>query len=330
MTNDRAITSGPSAYSVMLMALLAISGCAGTTDRAPRYNWVPERKTADASGQTEDVRRLPAYRGSDGAPLSWPDVLGAAAWADVVLVGEVHTDAVAHRLQLELLRDITAHEPRTTLSLEFLERNEQPLIDAYLDGSLSRQDFIEKTKSANGSGEGGWEKFYQPLVDWNQGIGARVIGANPPRALAKLAREKGFDALRELPTEEQPNFTLPSTVPTKREKKRFRDTIVNSAVAHGSSESEVSDELVASFERAQELWNSTMAASILAEHERGAPRIVQIVGGFHIDEYGGIVRELRHNKPNLRILTILLEPDLGASVPDRADIIINTKEPKAP
>ena len=287
---------------------------------------------AAQTGTTETVanpaKSAPILRGSNGAAAKWASVVAAAGKADVILLGEQHTDAIAHQVQLALLKDILAAQPRTALSLEFLERNEQPLIDRYQAGTLSQPDFIRETSSTDVAGKGSWVRFYQPLIDAATAAKAPVVGANPPRRLAKLARDKGFDALKALPPEEQANYTLPVTVPTRRERERFLEQMTNAAMmGHGGGSSKVTEADAAPFLRSQELWNATMAASILKARDAGAPKVVHVVGAFHIDEFGGIVRELRARSPKLKILTVLLEPDVASPVRGRANYVVRTTPP---
>lgn len=318
-----------------MAALLLVGGvilAMGSCSRKPgarasqewsSYTW-PQESRPTVGTDLPAVKRVGIFRGSDGKAIGWNDLTEAVAWADVVLVGEVHTDPVAHALQLELQRDILKSQPRTTLSLEFLERNEQSFIDSYLSGDISREEFIEKTGSSTASTvKDGWIRWYQPLIDEAKAASTRVIGANPPRSLVRLAREKGWDALKDVPAEEQGFFALPQTVPPEREIALFREQLIAAAKAHGHG-GEVSDEELAKFLRAQELWNATMADSILAEHERGAPKVLHIVGGFHVEQGGGIVRELRHRRPGLRTLVIQLDPDWETPPEGRADIVIHT------
>jgi len=180
------------------------------------------------------VEPYPARRGSDGKAVSWASVLEAAGAADVILLGEEHTDGVAHAAQLKFLKEVLAREPQTALSLEFLERDEQPIIDRYLSGTLAQADFIQETDSANAAGPNNWVRWYQPLVDAAAAVKAPVVGANPPRYLAKLAREKGYEALKALPAQEQAYFTLPVTEPTPRERKRFLAEMREAAKSHGA------------------------------------------------------------------------------------------------
>jgi uncharacterized iron-regulated protein len=249
------------------------------------------------------------------------ELVRAALEADVILLGEVHTDSIGHRFKHRFFRDILRQTQGTALSLEFLQRTEQSRVDDYLAGRLSRSKFVQSLASKESGGPGGFLRWYQPLVDLAREAKVPVIAANPPRELARLARVEGYQALKRLPESDQANFDLPVTRPDRAEYQRFAKQISQHSSAHGHKGAD--RKTVNSFLRSQELWNSTMAASILRGLDKpGVNRMVHVVGGFHIDNYGGIVRELRARRPALRILTIQIEPDPTRITAGRADFLV--------
>ncbi|MFM8784689.1 MAG: ChaN family lipoprotein, partial [Phycisphaerales bacterium] len=80
-------------------------------------------------------RQLAMFHGSDGAPLDWNALWNGMRWADIVIVGEQHDDANAHRVQLAIWEEAVAAWPGSVVSLEMLERNEQATVDEYLAGT---------------------------------------------------------------------------------------------------------------------------------------------------------------------------------------------------
>ncbi len=311
--------------TILLSALVAIamSGC--TTYKSPSLlEW--ERLPKVVSNHPDsDPADLFIARGEDGRQIEWPDVLAASSWAQVILVGEDHEDAEGHRIKNDLLGDLLDLHPDTTLSLEFLHRDQQTHIDEHLQGTLSTSEFVELTGTADIKGPGTWVEWYHPLIDTAARHNSRVIGSNVPRRLARLAREGGYDSLENVDSTERDYYQLPRSSPSRRERKLFRAEMEAAAIEHGAPPGSLSDENVESFLRSQELWNGTMADSILREIGSGTPRVFHVVGGFHIEEHGGIARELRHVNPDLRILTIQLDPNPKSRVKGRADIVIRTR-----
>ena len=64
------------------------------------------------SPTAENARSLTMFTG-EGQPIVWNDVLDAAAWADVIILGEQHDDAVGHAVQLAVVQDVMARWPRS-------------------------------------------------------------------------------------------------------------------------------------------------------------------------------------------------------------------------
>ncbi|HMN97231.1 MAG TPA: ChaN family lipoprotein [Phycisphaerales bacterium] len=278
---------------------------------------------------------LPMFVGSDGRILTWTDLMAGVAWADVVILGEIHDDAVGHSVQLALLENIMSLDPETALSMEMLERDEQPIVDEYLAGTIDAATFTARTSSADWGGKGTWEEWYLPMIDVARRHGAPVVAANAPRRFVRMARLEGFDALKALPADERAFFTLPRRLPDDGYELRFRALMERMAEQAGNPPP--SAEAMAATFRAQSVWDATMAASIAEQlrsplavfgDSRRSGRVVHLVGQFHSDFNGGLVQELRMRRPGARILVISLRPQrllaLAEEDVGRGDAVIYT------
>ena len=96
---------------------------------------------------TEGVRSLPIVRADTGAAINWQDLLEAIEWADVVILGEQHDDAVAHAVQLAVGKDAMKRYPGTAPSMEMFDREEQALVVDYLADISDRDVLLEQTAS---------------------------------------------------------------------------------------------------------------------------------------------------------------------------------------
>ncbi|TVQ32625.1 MAG: hypothetical protein EA376_04485 [Phycisphaeraceae bacterium] len=307
-----------------LLTLLGSFGCAGRSafDALPAPLG-PERIAPELTH--EHARELPMFRGRDGAPIGWGDLMSAVARADVIMLGEQHDDALGHEVQRVILTDALAARPRGyALSLEMLERDEQILVDDFLEGIIDQPTFVRLTHSANWAGEGSWNAWYQPIIDVAMEAGAPVIAANAPRRYVRLARTDGYDRLDRLPRERRAFFDRPKRLPEDAYRDRF--FALMGSMSHG--EHVMDESRIEAIFRSQMVWDATMAASIVRAQRRHGRAIVHLVGQFHSDFEGGIVTELRRRAPGMRILTVsmqrrdehaLQEEDIG-----RADIVIHT------
>ncbi len=161
----------------------------------------------------------------------------------------------------------------------------------------------------------------------------------------EIARKEGYDALRRLPEAERKLFDIPDWSVGGAYWRRFRAEMRHHAVpAPPKPEEKKPDDKTpakaaeakkpsdpGAMFRAQELWDATMAASILKAAKEGKGRVIHLVGAFHSDRDGGLVQRLRRARPDLTILTISLEPShscrLRSDDCGRADVVIYTGGP---
>lgn len=195
------------------------------------------------------------------------DVLRAA---DVVFVGENHEDAFAHEWEFFIWASLASGE--RALALEMFETDVQDVLDAYLSGEVSREEFLEGSRPW-----GNYLEAYAPMVELALEEGYRVIAANVPRHHASEVARGGWQAL-----EGDPQFdslTVDSSNVSYRE--RF--------LAAMDDFGDRMHAMPMSFDnlyRAQLLKDAVMAASAAAE------RCVFICGSFHSDYRSGIPDQL--------------------------------------
>ncbi len=303
-----------------------------------------QRPEAVAPPEPATLKALPMFRGSDGGGLSWDDLAAMIDQADVIILGELHDDAAAHGIQQLVVAETTLRYPGSGLSMEMLERDEQPLVDDYFDGIIDAEGFAKLTESTAWAGPGSWERWYQPSIDAARDNGARVIAANAPRRYVRIARTDGWERLETLPAERRGLFAIPPSMEMGEYRRRFDDVM---SQGHGEAEEEsgsaepqaaeeeardepyVPDpELDAGF-RSQLTWDATMAESIALAREAGMTKVIHLVGQFHSDFDGGTVRELRRLRPGDRVLTISMQRETAAfglreEDRGRADVVIYT------
>lgn len=176
---------------------------------------------AHSPPSADHARDLAMFAGRDGAAMSWPDVMDAAAWADVIIVGEQHDDAVGHAVELAVVQDTMNQWPSSALSMEMLERDEQPLVDDYLDGIIDKPAFAKFTFSESWAGTGSWKDWYQPIIDAAKDAGGRVIAANAPQRYVRIARTDGYARLKSLPASRRKLFDIPIGRPSDQYRQRF-------------------------------------------------------------------------------------------------------------
>jgi uncharacterized iron-regulated protein len=266
-------------------------------------------------------QEMPLWDGRSGAALGWPDLMAAMESAEVVILGEQHDDGAGHGLQLALVREAATRWPGTALSMEMLERDEQPLVDDYLDGIIDAEQLARDTFSTDWGGKGSWAGWYQPIIDAARDGGGGVVAANAPRRYVRLARLEGFERLDELPPARRRLVEYPQGEMDERYRQRFHDVMSG----HGSAPAPDPEELEGWF-RGQVVWDATMAHAIAEALRGGAARVIHLVGQFHCDFEGGTVQELRRRAPGVRVLVVSVQAtDAQVLRPEdvgRADVVV--------
>jgi uncharacterized iron-regulated protein len=313
------------------------------------WNGVP---IGDAAQAADNPRALPMFAGLDGRALSWPDVMEAAAWADIIIIGEQHDDGLGHAVELAVVQDVLARSPHdTALSMEMLERDEQPLVDDYLDGVIDQPTFAKLTFSENWAGEGSWSKWYQPMMDAAKDVKAPVVAANAPRRYVRLARSDGYVKLRALPADRRQFFDFPMGTASAEYRRRFEEVMREASeqakaaaatmpatapetAAIAAHAGEITPQRIDAGLRTQLIWDATMASSIVKALRTDSEKVIHIVGQFHCDFEGGTVQQIRKRMPHAKILVISLQRENSSSLLNddrgRADVVVYTgKSPEA-
>jgi uncharacterized iron-regulated protein len=281
---------------------LVIGGCATNQPNAPTGRGALRHTL-------EQPPQLTIQRGTDATVMDWNTLIDHAVDADVVILGEQHNDAIGHAVQLAIVEAVTARTRRAAVAFEMLECDEQPLLDDYRDGLIDAETFAKLTNSQTWAGKGSWEAWYQPVIDAGLNNDAALIAANAPRRYVRAVRTKGFDALNKLDRTRAAFVKIPKPRITGD----YRDRFMELMSGHGD---DVDPGVQESFFRSQQIWDATMADSVLKALRMGRRPVLLLVGRFHSDREGGTVRCITRARPNAKVLVISLEPNRSPGEPE--------------
>ncbi len=248
-------------------------------------------------------------------------MLADLARADVVLVGEQHDDANTHRLEAAVLQGLLRRRVSVTLSLEMFERDVQPQLDAFLAGSMTEEEFLQKSRP--------WPRYasdYRPLVELARAHGWTVVAANVPRRLAADVSKGGQPALEKLSAEDRALGARELQCPPDAYYTRFAGTMSDHAgTGDKAAAPEQQRETIERYYLAQCLKDETMAESIATAFERQAGRrgtIVHYTGSFHMDFGAGTAARVERRLPGRRVALVSMLPveDLDVVTPDDEDL----------
>ena len=231
---------------------------------------------------------LPAYQiyTSKGKKVSYAKMLKTMDSKDIILFGELHNNAIAHWLQLELTRDL--HKTNElVLGAEMIESDNQSALNLYLKDSIDQKGLDSLARL--------WINHatdYAPLVDFAKEHGLPFIATNIPRVYANLVYKKGgFQALDSLSTDEKA-WIAPLPIVFDPELPEYKK-ILEMMGEHGTPD------LV----KAQAIKDATMAHFILKNYEVGKT-FLHYNGAFHSNYYEGILWYLQQKRADLNYGTI--------------------------
>lgn len=234
---------------------------------------------------------MPAYQlfQKGGKAIDFEQLVAAAARADVVLFGELHNNAIAHWLELELARAMEGSlGQQLVMGGEIFETDGQLLMDEYLSGMIAESYFEKEAKLWNN-----YATDYKPLVLLAKEKGLPFVCTNIPRRYAGMVAKNGLESLEKLDrTAKELICPLPLVVDS--ELPGYKALLSMGMGGHGSGENLM---------KAQAIKDATMAHQILKNRDKDQV-FLHVNGAYHSNNFEGIVWYLLQKEPKLRILTI--------------------------
>lgn len=283
-----------------LLQTVLVVGCA-----APPFPPPPEPQPPGPGWELFDA---------EGNPVGVDAVVAAARRVDVLFMGELHGNPGAHDFQLHLLealvRDAQDVARPLILSMEMFERDVQLVVDEYLEGIITEDQFLAAARP--------WENYrrdYRPLVELAREQDLPVLAANAPRRYVNRVARLGPEALDDL-LPEALAWLPPLPYPGPSEAYRAEWNRRMEALAHGHAPAHGDDSAL----MAQALWDASMAWFIHLALDRGrgsapevprdesppaGPLVVHLTGSFHVEGGTGTPEALEHYRPGVmyRIIT---------------------------
>lgn len=226
-----------------------------------------------------------------GQPLTVEQAAQRLQAARVVIVGESHTDAWHHMIQLKLYE--LMGQPPIALGMEMFQRPYQAPLDAYVAGQLDEATMLAQTEYAT---RWGFEPaMYAPLWRAARSASAPILALNAPRELTKRVSKVGLDGLT---PDERAQLPADLDLSNKAHRAWFRDIFAS----HGMP---MDDATFERFYQAQTCWDETMAqtaAAYLAAHPDR--RLFIMAGMGHVIHDYGVPSRLARSVPRAQLLTV--------------------------
>ncbi|MGF1622124.1 MAG: ChaN family lipoprotein [Rhodomicrobiaceae bacterium] len=239
-------------------------------------------------------------------PVAHTEILEDLARKRVVLLGETHDDAEHHRWQLHTLAALHGRGKPLVIGLEMFPRAAQPVLDKWVRGELSREDFLASA---------GWTRIwgypsglYMPIFDFARMHRIPMKALNVERGLVARVGREGWDAV---PEPERQGVSTPAPASQGYQRMLAEVYALKEAMPSGDPgkdaktpdhQIEIDDAKLAEFQQkddfrnfvaAQQVWDRAMAQALAeASKEQGDALVVAIVGSGHVEGGFGIRHQL--------------------------------------
>lgn len=223
-----------------------------------------------------------------GAAISPAEVAARLAKARLVFLGESHTNAEFHRVQLQVIRELVRAGRKVLVGLEMYPATEQAALDLWNAGTISEADFVEKSDWYRSWGYH-WD-YYRDVFLFCREAKATLHAVNVPRELVSDVRKKGFDGL----TAEQKALLPPRIDIENADHLRLLKAFFGDE--GGMHSASMPDAMWQGMIRAQCTWDAAMAWNAVKALEKAKdPNAVMVVliGSGHVAYGLGAERQAR-------------------------------------
>ncbi len=233
------------------------------------------------------AKDLPAYQLFDahGKKVSFEKMIKKLIQKDVVLIGEMHNNAISHWMELEITKACQTKKS-LVLGAEMFEQDDQHSLNNYLQGKISVKGLDSTARL--------WKNYktdYAPLVNFAKEQQLPFIATNIPRKYASAVAKEGFEALEKLSAEEK-LWIAPLPIPFDPSLPGYKKMLTMMG-GHTSP----------NMPKAQASKDATMAHFILLNLGENQ-LFIHYNGSYHSEYDEGISWYLKKGRPTLKIGTI--------------------------
>lgn len=265
---------------------MALGGCAAQADS------LPISKAATGTCVTPGTWFDPGR----GQTLTTPEALARVKKSRVVLLGETHIVPDHHRWHMQTVAQLYAQRPNMILGFEAFPRRVQPVLDAWIAGTLTEAQFIKKSE---------WEtvwrydvQLYMPLFHFARLNHIPMVALNVDRSLIAKVSKGGWNAV---PKNERLGVgdSAPASDGYIKMLGESYGLHSNGNGGHNGAPMApgLSDPRFAGFVDVQVTWDRAMAEATATALKAAAaqgqnPQLVAVIGRGHLDYGFGVPHQL--------------------------------------
>ena len=220
-----------------------------------------------------------------GKKTSYEKMIKKVADKEVVFIGELHNDPIAHWMEYEITNDLGGKKT-LVLGAEMFEADNQTPLRQYITGEINAKKLDSTARL--------WKNYftdYAPLVDLAKKNKWPFIATNIPRRYASQVARQGLESLDTLPGSVK-SWIAPLPIEYDAELPGYKNMLKMMA-GHGGP----------NLPKAQAIKDATMAHFILTNMKAGT-QFIHYNGSYHSENHEGIIWYLKRKKPDLQYATI--------------------------
>lgn len=225
-----------------------------------------------------------------GEPVSFEDMMDDLASAQVLYVGERHTNPRHHEIQLEIIQALHQRGYPVAVGMEMFDHTYNPKLEEWSRGDIEERSLLEKTHwYAN------WRydyALYRPIMEFIRSEQLPLIGLNIPFHLPAKIATGGLDNLQ--PSDRK---LLPEDIDLSNEEHRaYVEEIFSTHKMRGRDNFDY-------FYQAQCTWDDAMAEAI-AEALNTEIMVVIVGNGHIVNKFGVPQRAYRRTQAPFRTVSL--------------------------
>jgi uncharacterized iron-regulated protein len=216
------------------------------------------------------------------------------ATAHLIALGEEHYHPEIQAFELRLLKALAQQRPhQLALAMEFLERDAQETVDAYLAHTIDQETLHTRLNAS-----AAFQRLYAPLIHYAQQARLPTIALNLPRRISRQVTQEGLQSvLHGLNSADR--ALIPPDLPAVPE--RYRTYFLDRVQEHHP----VEGEQAIRFTDASFLKDVIMARTLARFFEQHPHHtVLAIAGRFHMDYGIAIPSLLQQQQPQVKIRRI--------------------------
>ncbi len=255
-------------------------------------------------------------------------LIHASADKKIVLLGEHHDNMEHHRWQLQMMTGLHTLNRDIVLGFEMFPRKAQPVLDSWVNGELTEQQFLKQVDWATY-----WSfdaSLYMPMFHYARMNKIPIYALNIERSLIRQVGKQGWENVA---VEQREGISDP-----KPASDGYRQMLAGVFMQHGENHSDApSEELVSKamampgfnrFVESQLVWDRAMAEAIASGARRHPQaQFVAVLGSGHMMYRYGVPEQLNAlDMPNSSVMVPWdIEFECDYIQADFADAVIGLK-----